>query len=77
MRGAAVFPSLPFPSHWPLNPTPWEGNPGSDLPFLFDGSDKDGVKQNTQTKHACLCWGQAAGHLHVKRWKQEGEEGQE
>lgn len=47
MRGAAVLSLPALPSHLPLNATPWEGSPGNDLPFLFDGSVKGEVKQNT------------------------------
>lgn len=56
MRGAAVLPLPALPSHLPLNATPWEGSPGNDLPFLFDGSVKGEVKQNKWTKQTCL-WG--------------------
>lgn len=56
MRGAAVLPFPPLPFSLAFNATPWEGSPGNDLPFLFNGSVKGGAKQNTRTKQMCL-WG--------------------
>ena len=59
MRGAAVLP-LPPPhpllSHLPLNPTPWGGNSGNGLSFLFDRADKaESDKTRVQNKWVCVC----------------------
>lgn len=55
MRGAAVLPSLPFPSHLPLNPTPWEGS--LEMTFLsrvMGAAEVESTKQTYKTNECVL-----------------------